>query len=181
MYHKGECLPPNPSQEARWLSKAAERGDEDAQFALALALLDGKGVPQDVNEGQHWCDEVLKRNPMFGAYCKGYIYQNGLGVSRDEAKARTWYTRAAAGHLTVAIRAIAAMEARGEGGKVDRVGACVQYARLAATGDKEALQNVLSLKAEMPASEWQKALKVLASFHIDLNAIVAQGRQNARP
>src|SRR5208282_2063428 len=137
-------------------------GDDDAQFALALALLDGKGVPQDVDEGQHWCKEVLKRNAMFGEYCKGHMYQNGLGVSRDDAKARTWYVRAAEGQLTVAIRALAAMEARGEGGKVDHVGACVQYGRLAAKGDKESLQAILNLKGQMTPGEWQKALKVLA-------------------
>jgi len=181
MYHKAECLPQNPAQEVRWLSKAAERGDDDAQFALALALLDGKGVPQDVDEGQHWCKEVLKRNAMFGEYCKGHMYQNGLGVSRDDAKARTWYVRAAEGQLTVAIRALAAMEARGEGGKVDHVGACVQYGRLAAKGDKESLQAILNLKGQMTPGEWQKALKVLASLRIDLNAIVAQGQQTARP
>jgi TPR repeat protein len=167
MYEKAECLSSNPVQEARWLSKAAERGDDEAQFELAFMLLDGRRVPQDLNGGQHWCSETLKKNQALGGYCKGYIYQNGLGVARDGAKARKFYQRGVEYRSTRAMKALALMEMQGEGGKVDRVGACLLYARLAEGGDKQALRNLSTLRAQMTAKDWQKVEKELPSVRID--------------
>ena len=51
LYEKGEYLPGNQTEAARWWLKAATRGDEDAQMKTAIKLFNGQGVPQDLSQG----------------------------------------------------------------------------------------------------------------------------------
>ena len=50
-----------------------------------------------------------------------YFYQGDLGVPRDLAIARRWFERAAIGGDVDGMFNLAVMEAKGEGGGVDRV------------------------------------------------------------
>jgi TPR repeat protein len=167
MYEKGEYLPTNQSEAARWWLKAAMKGDTDAELATALHLLNGSGVPQDFGQGRSWCNEARKADDARGAYCMGYIYQRGLGAERDAGKARKFYAQATARRYVPAMRALADMEASGEGGKVDRVSACLLYARLAARGDIDALRSLAKVKGQMDSKEWKKVADQLHFFQID--------------
>jgi uncharacterized protein len=96
MYEPKGGLPENQAQAASWWSKAASRGDPDAQVAMAIKLVNGQGVPQDLVQGRHLCNEAANREDHRAEYCMGYIYQHGLGVAPEDKKARTWYGHAAA-------------------------------------------------------------------------------------
>ena len=50
LYDAGECVPPNPWEAAMWFRKAAENGFADAQFNLAIMLLNGQGVAKNEAE-----------------------------------------------------------------------------------------------------------------------------------
>src|SRR5437762_1268442 len=80
MYENGGSLPENQAEAARWWSRAAARGDQDAQVGLGLTLVSGQGAPSDVARGRHLCNEAAKKNNHRAEYCMGYIYQRGLGV-----------------------------------------------------------------------------------------------------
>jgi uncharacterized protein len=164
MYDRGDKLPTNHAEAARWWLKAAERGDGDAQLAIAARLISGAGVMRDPNQGKHWCQELLKKHDTRGNYCMGYFLQYAV---RDSKKARKEYERAAAGQFAPAMKVLAEMDASGQGGKVDRVGAALLYARLIAARDAAALRSLAALRTEMSQTEWNKVEKQLHVFHID--------------
>jgi len=167
MYEQGGSLPENPAEAARWWSKAAEKGDVDAQIALAIKMINGQGVPQDLARGRHLCNEAAKHNEHRAEYCMGYIYQHGLGVPRNDKKARNWYELAAAKSQINAMRTLALMEIAGEGGKTDRVAAFLLYARLAETKDQDALRSMAKLKKDITPKEWEQLQKPLLQLRID--------------
>jgi hypothetical protein len=168
MYEKGGGLQENPAEAARWWSKAAERGDLDAEVALAIKMINGQGVPQDLARGRHLCDEAAKHFEHRAEYCMGYIYQHGLGVARNDKKARNWYERAAAKGEIHAMRTLALMEVAGEGGKTDRGAAFLLYARLAETGDRDdALRSLAKLRKEITPKEWSSLQRPLQLLRID--------------
>ncbi len=167
MYENGGSLPENQAEVARWWSRAAARGDQDAQVGLGLTLVSGQGAPSDVARGRHLCNEAAKKNNHRAEYCMGYIYQRGLGVTRDAKKARSWYGRSAAKGEIQAIRTLALMEATGDGGKIDRVDAFLLYAKLAETGDQDALHSLAKLKKEITPKEWELLQKPLLHLRID--------------
>ncbi len=176
MYQNGEALPHDEAEALRWGQKAASRGDADAELALAFIFFEGKGVPQDVAQGRHWCQELQQQHRPEGAYCFGYLYQHGLEGAVDAAKARKFYTRAIgqhAEHYVPAMKALAGMEARGEGGGINRASASLLYARLAVRGDHEALQNLAALKSQMSPKDWKKVEGQLHLFQIDPHKLEA--------
>lgn len=161
MYEKGGGLPENQAEAARWWSMAAARGDEDAQIALAVKMINGQGVPRDVTRGRRLCNEAAKHRDHRAEYCTGYIYEQGLGTTRDTKKARNWYGLAAAKGQIQAMRALALMEIAGEGGQIDRVDAFLLYSRLLEMHDRDALSNLSKLRSEITPKEWERLQKPL--------------------
>jgi TPR repeat protein len=174
MYDRGDVLPKNPAEAARWWLDAAKKGDLDAQMTIATKFLNGDGVPQDFEQGRHWCDEAVKKDDRRGRYCLGFIYQKGLGVPRDLSRARKEYAAAASAGgrpYVMPMKALAEMEAKGEGGKVDHVAACILYARLVSAGDKDALRYLTQLRSQMDQQEWKKVEKQLPLVGIDVRKL----------
>lgn len=167
MYEKGGSLPENQAEAIRWWTRAAARGDQDAQVGLGLALVKGLGTSADLAKGRHLCNQAAKVNDHRAEYCMGYIYQRGLGVTQDAKKARSWYGQAASKGELQAIRSLALMEATGDGGKIDRAGAFLLYAKLAETGDQGALHSLAKLRSEITPKEWELLQNPLLQLRID--------------
>ena len=167
MYEKGESLPENQAEAARWWSLAAATGDRDAQVALAFKLINAQGVPQDLVRAHHLCTEAAKSTNARAEYCLGYLSQRGLGVNQDAKKARTWYALAAGRGEAQAMKALALMEAAGEGGKIDRVNAFLLDAKLARADNLDALHTLAKIRKELTAAEWQQLQKPLLQMRID--------------
>jgi TPR repeat protein len=167
MYEEGGSLRENHDEAARWWSKAAARGDRDAQVGLALSLVRGSGSPSDISRGRKICNEAAKDHNHRAEYCMGYIFQHGFGVKRDAKKARSWYALAAGKDYVQAIRTLAPMEATGDGGKIDRVGAFLLYAKLAERGDQDALHSLGKLRPQITPKEWQELQEPLRTIRID--------------
>ena len=72
----------------------------------------------------------------------GYKYQKGLGVGKDEAKARSLYQQAADAGLPSGIRNLGFMFANGLGGPKDLRQAAELYERASAAGDGTAANNL---------------------------------------
>ncbi len=78
-----------------WIKTAADRGDPDAQFALARRYHLGKGVSKDYSAANRLYLKAAEQG-CAGAECNlGYLYYYGQGVARDRAKAFEWFHRAA--------------------------------------------------------------------------------------
>ena len=53
-YDKGQGVPHDYAEAAKWYRKAAEGGDRDAQYYLGILYYNGQGVPQDYVEATKW-------------------------------------------------------------------------------------------------------------------------------
>lgn len=74
---------------------AAERGDANAQFALALRYADGDGVEQDQSKAVHWYQKAAEQGHAKAQFNLAVRYENGNGIERDQTKAVRWYLKAA--------------------------------------------------------------------------------------
>ena len=54
MYAKGQGVPQDDAEAAKWYRKAAEQGYADAQDNLGIMYAKGQGVPQDDAEAAKW-------------------------------------------------------------------------------------------------------------------------------
>ena len=86
-----------PAQTAEFdaLRHKAEAGDAKAQFDLADAYSEGKGIAKDSAKGTEW----LKRSALQGyagaQVVLGYFYQKGINTEKDPSEAAKWYRKAA--------------------------------------------------------------------------------------
>jgi len=91
-YYKGQGVPQDNVEGAKWSRKAAEQGHADAQLALGLT---GLGVPQDYAEAVKWLRKAAEQGRTFAQYNLGIMYAKGQGVPQDYAESVKWYRKAA--------------------------------------------------------------------------------------
>ena len=85
------------SREAlEWFTKAAERGNVDAQVNVARYYFEGKSdiVPQDYKEAVKWFRMAAENGSASAMFQLGECYENGYGVEKDIDEAVKWYTKA---------------------------------------------------------------------------------------
>ena len=81
---------------AKWLHKAAEQGDADAQYILGLMYYEGKGVPQNFAETAKWFLKAAEQGDAYAQYNLGLMYYNGKGVPQSYMQSYIWLSIAAA-------------------------------------------------------------------------------------
>ena len=79
----------------RWYQKAAEMGDETAQFNLGIHYRDGDGVEKDANEAFQWFQKSAEQGDALAQCEVGSAYLRGLGVLQDQQQAAEWYFKSA--------------------------------------------------------------------------------------
>jgi TPR repeat protein len=79
--------------------EAAEKGHLQAQSNLAVRLLEGRGVTQDIQAGVWWLRKAARRGDAKAQFNLGVAYLEGEGVRPSPTRAKSWLERAAAqGH-----------------------------------------------------------------------------------
>ena len=74
-----------------WLRRAADGDHDTAQLDLALALINGRGMPRDLEQGVDWLRRAaLNGNPAAMSRL-AYLYSQGIGVREDKETAATFY------------------------------------------------------------------------------------------
>lgn len=58
---KGEGLPEDHAEAAKWFREAAVQGVASAQYNLGLMLVKGKGVPKDEAEAMQWFSRAAEQ------------------------------------------------------------------------------------------------------------------------
>jgi TPR repeat protein len=100
LYLSGEeDTPRDTTEAARWFRLAAEQGQVEAQFNLALLLAGGDGVPADPRQAAHWCRRAAEQGFPPAQDHLGQMYYEGHGVPRDKVEALVWFRVAALGGL----------------------------------------------------------------------------------
>lgn len=76
------------------LTRAAKRGDTQAQLALAARLATGDGLPQDEAEAARWYAAAADDGSGDAAYNLATMYERGEGVRKSKSKALAFYRKA---------------------------------------------------------------------------------------
>ena len=75
--------------------RAAEQGDVDAQYNLAVCYENGTGVERDEQKAVEWYKKAAEQGDARAQFNLALCYKNGIGVEKDEQKAVEWYKEAA--------------------------------------------------------------------------------------
>jgi TPR repeat protein len=94
-YHQGLGIKQDDAEAARLFRIAAERGDPAGQAQLGLAHEHGEGVPENWEAMRSWCEESACQFHPLGLNCAGRLFQFGMAVPMDRAKAIALYDKAA--------------------------------------------------------------------------------------
>lgn len=82
-------------QAARWLRKAADQGDPEAQYNLGIAYIKGQGVPADLGQAFRWMVLAAEQGIAPAQARLGLMYATGDGVALDPVEAHKWLILAA--------------------------------------------------------------------------------------
>ncbi|KAH7927693.1 HCP-like protein [Leucogyrophana mollusca] len=104
-YKLGQCYeygaltcPVDPRRSIAWYTRAAEKGDSEAELALSGWYLTGsEGVlKQSDSEAYLWARKAANKGLSKAEYAVGYYAEVGIGIKQDIEFAKRWYMRAAA-------------------------------------------------------------------------------------
>ncbi|HUR45433.1 MAG TPA: tetratricopeptide repeat protein, partial [Candidatus Saccharimonadales bacterium] len=88
----GQGVVRNSEEAAQWWLKAAESGEESAQFNLGSAFLLGDGVPKDLKQAYDWIKRSADNGYPLAQISIARFYYEGWNVNRDRAEALKWLT-----------------------------------------------------------------------------------------
>jgi TPR repeat protein len=94
LYSVGEGVPQDSNQAVFWYLKAAERGDNFAQFHLGYLYDKGQSVPQDYAEAYFWYDLAAAGTSgeiAAGARDEVASHLMPADLSREQERARNWF------------------------------------------------------------------------------------------
>ena len=103
-YSKGEGVPEDHAEAAKWYSKAAQQGHAAAQLSFGGQYLCGKGVPEDWAEAAKWFGLAAEQGDAEAQYSLGFTYHHSEGFQSHDykaffrgpaAEAVRWYRKAA--------------------------------------------------------------------------------------
>lgn len=96
MYRKGQGVPQDYAEAAKWFRKAAEQGRADAQSNLGKMYENGLGgLPRDYGEALNWFRKAADQGDAIAQGNLADMYENGRGVPQDSTEAASWYRKAA--------------------------------------------------------------------------------------
>ena len=120
------------------LRKLAEAGDSRAAAELGRALVEGRGVPADPEQGRKWLEAAAKDGWVTALYSLGVVYDKGLGVPRDPEAARKWFALAADQRDPQAQLNLGVYEWNGENARRNPRKACEWWRLAAGNGNPRA-------------------------------------------
>ncbi|MGE3807714.1 MAG: tetratricopeptide repeat protein [Gemmataceae bacterium] len=138
----GGCASPQGQAVPDGVREAAERGDANAQYRLALASDFGRGVPRDPAEAAKWYRKAADQGNAEAQNSLGSMYQHGQGVPVDYDNALSWYQKAAAQGHAEATANIGALYDFGLGVAKDERKAVDHYQAAAEKGSVTAMLNL---------------------------------------
>ena len=95
MYRKGQGVPRNLQDAARWYQKAAELDYADAQYHLGLMYDEGLGVTLNDELALKWYEAAARNGVIDAQYNLALMYEAGEGATKDDSWAYAWFDVAA--------------------------------------------------------------------------------------
>jgi localization factor PodJL len=126
------------------LRLAAAQGDPSAQYEVAVRLAQGKGdTDQDLKEAAQWYQRSATSGFAMAQFRLGTLYERGVGVPTDSARAQVWYARAAEQGNVKAMHNLAVLIAAS--GKPDYATAARWFTEAAERGLSDSQYNLAML------------------------------------
>jgi TPR repeat protein len=156
---------PNAVEAVKWLRKAAEQEEADAQYNLGFCYDNGQGVMRDVAEAARWYRKSAEQGIANAQFRLGVYYENGWGGTKDSTEAVKWYRKAAEQGLANAQHLLGQCYVVGRGVKKDFVEA-EKWLRKAADQDFPGSASLLgscysigegAAKNDAEAAKWYRA------------------------
>jgi uncharacterized protein len=116
------------------LRKAADAEIGEAQHALGVLYLEGRGVTRDPAEAVRWFGKAARNGNLAGEVEYAILLFNGDGVPADESAAAKAFRRAAAKGNAIAQNRLARLYAVGRGVPQNKVEAAAWHLAAAAQG-----------------------------------------------
>jgi len=115
LYAGGLGVPQNDAKAVEWYKLAADRGDREAMFALAMFRLQGRGGPRDRDAGAKWLAAAAKLGHPLAAYDLALLYIEGQLFPQDFTRAAELLRAAAQAGLPEAQYALGTLYKQGRG------------------------------------------------------------------
>jgi TPR repeat protein len=101
-YRADPDQPDNGRQAAEWYRRAAQLGDAEGQYSLALMLDTGQGVSSNPARARQWYRRAAAQGYVHAQHHLAEMLRDGRGGRRDPEEALRWYLEAAGqGHADV--------------------------------------------------------------------------------
>lgn len=136
---------------------AAELRHHSAELRYGIALLVGRGVKQDVFNGESWLRRAGLAGETQAAAMVGDLYTRAGPVPPNYFEAAIWFRRAAEGGHAGAARALAQLHLRGAGVFRDTREATRWFRQAVELGDADAMTDLaqIALTRQAPAADRQ--------------------------
>jgi TPR repeat protein len=86
-----------------YFQKAADQGEDNAQYSLGVMYANGEGVPKDYRKAVEWYQKAAEQGNVYAQHSLGGMYLNGYGVIRDHQKGCSMIHSAAEQGFNLAI------------------------------------------------------------------------------
>jgi TPR repeat protein len=96
MHYSGLGVLRNYAEAGKWVRKAADQGNADAQGFLGLMYDKGEGVAQNHAEAAKWYRLAANQGNADAQGFLGFMYSKGEGVPQNYVLAHMWFNLAAA-------------------------------------------------------------------------------------
>lgn len=94
-YARGEGVPKDPVQAAKFMRTAAEKGNVRAQNNYGAYCLQGFGVKPNPTEAVAWFHQAADKGDPLAMFSLGMCFERGLGTTPNVAAAVNWYRKSA--------------------------------------------------------------------------------------
>ncbi|HEB58059.1 MAG TPA: sel1 repeat family protein [Gammaproteobacteria bacterium] len=116
----------------------ADAGNADAQYNIALLLMNGEGVKKNDREALFLFLEAARQGHAEAQYNAGYMFAAGRGIATSYIDAKLWWERAAEQGIVAAQYNLGVLYAFGRGVGVDNERAIGLWRKAAKAGYEEA-------------------------------------------
>lgn len=90
LYLKGDGVPNDALEAARWSAKAAEQGLAAAEYDYGVLLLQGRGLKADEGKAVSYIQSASDKGVAGAQNRLGHLYAEGVGVEANPIEAAKW-------------------------------------------------------------------------------------------